>query len=222
MYSGVGDCALRNRVSPFRHFRITGCLPPPRNFSQATTSFISSSLPSHPPYALTCFVHPVIQVEDLVHNLFCREARESSRGCTIYQIKRSNFYSLRYKLQVQCYALHIKQLNVLCSILTRYQFFWRKNDSVCIFQYSVVKIALGRELLLAAKERSLNFRLLSLVVVPRTLRGDKKELGGVPSSVSVRSVVLAIRGLVWPREFERLEAFVTVVLQRSLSPISRG
>ena len=30
-------------VSPFRHLRITGYLPPPRSFSQATTSFIASN-----------------------------------------------------------------------------------------------------------------------------------------------------------------------------------
>jgi hypothetical protein len=29
-------------VSPFRHLRITGLLPPPRSFSQAHTSFIAS------------------------------------------------------------------------------------------------------------------------------------------------------------------------------------
>src|SRR5690554_4009630 len=29
-------------VSPFRDLRITGCLPPPRSLSQATTSFIAS------------------------------------------------------------------------------------------------------------------------------------------------------------------------------------
>src|SRR5690606_31604702 len=29
-------------VSPFRHLRITGYLPPPRSFSQAITSFIAS------------------------------------------------------------------------------------------------------------------------------------------------------------------------------------
>ena len=31
------------RVSPFGYFRIKACLPAPRNFSQATTSFIASS-----------------------------------------------------------------------------------------------------------------------------------------------------------------------------------
>jgi hypothetical protein len=29
-------------VSPFGHSRINGCLPPPRDISQATTSFIAS------------------------------------------------------------------------------------------------------------------------------------------------------------------------------------
>ena len=33
------------RVSPFRNFRIKGCLAPPRNLSQPTTSFIASWRP---------------------------------------------------------------------------------------------------------------------------------------------------------------------------------
>ena len=57
MYSDVSHCSSYNGVSPFGYSRIIGCLPPPRDFSQATTSFIGSSLPSHPPYALSCFDH---------------------------------------------------------------------------------------------------------------------------------------------------------------------
>ena len=48
-------------VSPFGYLRIKGCLPPPRSFSQATTSFIGSLLPRHPPYTLNLFrsrTHP--------------------------------------------------------------------------------------------------------------------------------------------------------------------
>jgi len=77
-----------------------------------------------------------------------------------------------------------------------------KNDPVCIFQYSVVKIALGRELLLAAKERRLKDqatfsgrRTANLEVKKRAWRG--------PSSVSERSVVLAIRGLFGRESCER-------------------
>ena len=32
---------MLNRVAPFGHLRITGCLPPPRSLSQAATSFIA-------------------------------------------------------------------------------------------------------------------------------------------------------------------------------------
>ena len=42
MYSDNDDAYMR-RVSPFRHQRITGHLPPPRRFSQAITSFIASN-----------------------------------------------------------------------------------------------------------------------------------------------------------------------------------
>ena len=59
MYSDTGHPVLRDGVSPFGHLRIKGCLPPPRSVSPATASFIGSSLPSHPPYALTCYGHPI-------------------------------------------------------------------------------------------------------------------------------------------------------------------
>ena len=39
-------------VAPFGNLRIKGCLPPPRSLSQAATSFIASSMPRHPSYAL--------------------------------------------------------------------------------------------------------------------------------------------------------------------------
>ena len=58
MNSDVRSQSSTERVSPFGHLRIKGCLPPPRSLSQAATSFIGSSLPSHPPYALSCFNHP--------------------------------------------------------------------------------------------------------------------------------------------------------------------
>ncbi len=38
----AGYPAYTEWVSPFGHFRIKGWLPPPRNFSQAPTSFIAS------------------------------------------------------------------------------------------------------------------------------------------------------------------------------------
>lgn len=58
MYSVVGYPSSTDRVAPFGYSRIKGCLPPPRDFSQAATSFIAFFIPSHPPYALTCFGHP--------------------------------------------------------------------------------------------------------------------------------------------------------------------
>ncbi len=61
MYSAQDIATSSRWVAPFGNSRITGCLPPPRDLSQAATSFISSSLPSHPPYALTCFGHPMLQ-----------------------------------------------------------------------------------------------------------------------------------------------------------------
>ena len=57
MYSDTSHYSSYNGVSPFGNSRIKGCLPPPRDLSQAATSFIGSSLPSHPPYALSCFDH---------------------------------------------------------------------------------------------------------------------------------------------------------------------
>jgi hypothetical protein len=58
MYSVVGLLASPIGVAPFRDSRIKGCLPPPRDLSQAATSFVGSFIPSHPPYALTCFDRP--------------------------------------------------------------------------------------------------------------------------------------------------------------------
>jgi hypothetical protein len=54
----MGYATSSRRVAPFGYPRITGCLPPPRGLSQAATPFIGSFMPSHPPYALTCFGHP--------------------------------------------------------------------------------------------------------------------------------------------------------------------
>ena len=44
------------RVSPFRNFRIIGCLAPPRNLSQLTTSFFAFRRQGiHPMLLSTCF-----------------------------------------------------------------------------------------------------------------------------------------------------------------------
>lgn len=41
MYSVNNDLSKIGRVSPFRYLRIKACLPAPRSFSQASTSFIA-------------------------------------------------------------------------------------------------------------------------------------------------------------------------------------
>ena len=54
-----GHCP--RRVSPFRNFRIMGCLAPPRNLSQLTTSFIACRYQGiHPMLFSTCLLsfHP--------------------------------------------------------------------------------------------------------------------------------------------------------------------
>src|SRR5690606_39335254 len=46
-------------VSPFRHLRITGYLPPPRSFSQAITAFIASDCQGiHHMHLITCLYDP--------------------------------------------------------------------------------------------------------------------------------------------------------------------
>jgi len=77
------------------------------------------------------------------------------------------------------------------------------NDPVCIFQYSVVKIALGRRIasgvqgtvseLQATFSGRLNHLLLS---------GDKKELGGDAKPGLCEILGLAIRGLFGRDTFE--------------------
>ena len=44
------------RVAPFRHPRITGCLAPPRGFSQLTTSFIAFRRQGIHPMLLSCLL----------------------------------------------------------------------------------------------------------------------------------------------------------------------
>lgn len=41
MYSVNNDLSKIDRVSPFRYLRIKACLPAPRSFSQASTSFVA-------------------------------------------------------------------------------------------------------------------------------------------------------------------------------------
>ena len=54
--SGVTEHDFR-RVSPFRHSRITGCLAPPRDLSQLTTSFIAFRRQGiHPMLLSTCLL----------------------------------------------------------------------------------------------------------------------------------------------------------------------
>ena len=86
-------CASRKGVSPFRDLRIKGCLPPPRSLSQAATSFVGSSLPSHPPYALMCFNHPGV-----------RPSRSLEWSCNYF-----NYVMLDCKCCF--YALHVSRLN---------------------------------------------------------------------------------------------------------------
>jgi hypothetical protein len=93
VFSGSDHRASREGVSPFRDLRIKGCLPPPRSLSQAATSFVGSSLPSHPPYALMCFNHPDV-----------RTSRNQKWSCNYF-----NYLCIACKCCF--YALHVSRLN---------------------------------------------------------------------------------------------------------------
>jgi hypothetical protein len=88
-YSVRRMTGLPSWVSPFGHPRIKGCLPPPRGLSQAATSFIGFSIPSHPPYALTCLGHPESR-QQIVMNL----AYEFTNGANRRISK--NYFDIRF------------------------------------------------------------------------------------------------------------------------------
>ncbi len=89
------------RVSPFRYFRIIGCLAPPRNFSQLTTSFIAFRRQGiHPMLLSTYFLEKKELSFSLPYSIInCQTSlTEVSQDCS--WIKNTNLFATSTKALV--------------------------------------------------------------------------------------------------------------------------
>ena len=83
------DDRLSGQVAPFGHFRIKGCLTPPRNLSQSCHVLLRLLEPRHPPYAL-------------------RFPAKKPKNALIYPVAEN--YSQQFLLNMQPACIHIKFL----------------------------------------------------------------------------------------------------------------